>query len=471
MKTKAFFNKILWTCVTLLLSLFCVFQSVHTKTANAEETTVAYTDVMTDLTKSGTFNVTDYPSDESDYTFKLIQVAESSDDELFLYVYQPSHATKDLIATSVNLSATADDTLDNHIYHLTLVSTHGVFDKYVVEGLEIPSSTVRIYNITSLYRDFDKDIDSPTGTDNTISEIACNIGKKWTAVSAGDDVIYVEETIETIEVTGQYAGFVRYYDDSLFGGDDYDSFYVGFKTDKKIEDLLSARVYAKVSKKTSKWDIYFGVYAGQGSSYSEPEEKYFDVVRGEEDSFKTSGLVFNETYVWDQIQTLDEFYSESKASYNMTKEEAKNHMDWVLRFFNAPCEEKESTFMGFGEKKQTSYVVKDVSILQLTYKENGVVHVAGVVDNMTTGSEKPSVEVGQDFDWLAEVLGWILGIGLLALLVVVLLNFCPWIIALIGKGIAVAFKWIVTAFLWLLKWIWRIICAPFKLIGKLFKRE
>ena len=459
MKIKAIYKRIVFLFVAAFLSLFCLFESVFSIKANAEETTVTYTDVMTDLTKSGTFDVTNYPAIENDYTFKLIQVAESSDDQLFLYVYQPSHATKDLIATSVNLSATSDDTLDNHIYHLTMVSTHGVFDKYVVEGLDIPSSTVRIYNITSIYRNFDSEIDSSTGTDNTISEIACNIGKKWTAVSAGSDVIYVEETIETIEITGKYAGYVRYYDNTLFGGDDYDSFYVGFKTDKKIEDLLSARVYAKVSKATSTWDVYFGVYAGNGTKYSTPEEKYFDVVRGEKDSFKTSGLFFNETYVWDQIQTLDEFYSESNATYKMSKSEAKNYMDWVLRFFNAPCEEKESIFLGFGEKKQTSYVVEDVSILQLTYKENGVVHVVGVVDNMTTGSDKPTVEVTQDFEWLKELLDLLVFIFLFGFLAVAILNFCPWLIIFIVKAIEIIFNILFV-----------VIAFPFKLIGKLFDK-
>ena len=162
MKTKAFLNKILWVFIALLLSLFCVFQSVHTKTANAEETTVTYTDVMTDLQKDENFNPDDYPAKADDYSLQVIQIAESSNRELFVYVYQPSDSTMDFTALSMNMfNGYSENGKDFHplSYDLTLLSTNGVFDKYLVENYVVSSEMERWYNIVSIFRFFVKDGD------------------------------------------------------------------------------------------------------------------------------------------------------------------------------------------------------------------------------------------------------------------------------------------------------------------------
>ena len=59
---------------------------------------------MEDLLKDENFGRNAYPAVADDYSLKIIQIAESSDKELFIYVYQPSHDTKDLTATAVNMS-------------------------------------------------------------------------------------------------------------------------------------------------------------------------------------------------------------------------------------------------------------------------------------------------------------------------------------------------------------------------------
>ena len=57
------------------------------QTAYAES---GYSGVLDDLQKDDSFDESHYPAIADDYSLKLIQIAESVDGELFLYVYQPS---------------------------------------------------------------------------------------------------------------------------------------------------------------------------------------------------------------------------------------------------------------------------------------------------------------------------------------------------------------------------------------------
>jgi hypothetical protein len=135
-------------------------------------------------------------------------------------------------------------------------------------------------------------------------------------------------------------------------------------------------------------------------------------------------------------------------------------------------------------------IVEDVTLLEMTFEVEGDTYHLGVVDNEQTPDTVPDGDYGnvieegiEDIEkriedikkflseLFSEMWAWLLGILLLGGLVIVLLNFAPWIFALVGKGFLVVFKWIGKGLLWILKLLWRIICLPFKLIGKLFKRE
>ena len=63
-----------------------------------------YSDVLDDLSKDASFNPDNYPAIADDYSLKVIQIAEGSDGELFVYVYQPSGVKGKLRATSINIS-------------------------------------------------------------------------------------------------------------------------------------------------------------------------------------------------------------------------------------------------------------------------------------------------------------------------------------------------------------------------------
>ena len=88
-----------------ILTLICIFALIITMggevilsalTVSAASEEKQYSNVLDDLKKDSTFDVATYPDDPEDVSVKLIQIAESEDGQLFLYVYQPSNDTIDL---------------------------------------------------------------------------------------------------------------------------------------------------------------------------------------------------------------------------------------------------------------------------------------------------------------------------------------------------------------------------------------
>ena len=75
--------------------------------------------VLTDLQKDTAFNIEDYPVNSKDYSLNVIQIAESIDKELYIYVYQPSGVFGSLVASSINIS-----TNDLNFINYTLCILH-----------------------------------------------------------------------------------------------------------------------------------------------------------------------------------------------------------------------------------------------------------------------------------------------------------------------------------------------------------
>ena len=133
------FNYI-YVVIALVLLTLSVMGGRYISSAFAD--TPQYTNALTDLQKDSEFNVADYPDNAKDYSIRFIQIAESTDKELFVYTYQPSQKTTYLVATEINmsLSDTADGT---RLYGLTLINSDGVFCKYKVNGVTVSSDVVR----------------------------------------------------------------------------------------------------------------------------------------------------------------------------------------------------------------------------------------------------------------------------------------------------------------------------------------
>ncbi len=102
--TKRIHNKLICLLFVILL-IFSLFGGVGGKVYASFEN---YTDVLADLQKDKNFNINDYPAIENNYSLQVITIAESTDGELFVYVYQPSANVKPLTATQINMSLTED---------------------------------------------------------------------------------------------------------------------------------------------------------------------------------------------------------------------------------------------------------------------------------------------------------------------------------------------------------------------------
>lgn len=102
--TKKIHNKLICFFAVILL-IFSLFGGVGGKAYASFEN---YTDVLADLQKDKNFNINDYPAIENNYSLQVITIAESTDGELFVYVYQPSANVKPLTATEINMSLTED---------------------------------------------------------------------------------------------------------------------------------------------------------------------------------------------------------------------------------------------------------------------------------------------------------------------------------------------------------------------------
>ena len=465
-----FYRKIAYSFMAffaVLLSLITTFAvgGVDTVYAADSQSTV-YSNVLDDLKKDSSFNATYYSETADDYSLQIIQLAESSDKELFVYVYQPSGQIKKLTACSINISTTINDEISYNNYKLQLLNSSGVFFKYKVNNFTVKSEPTRYYAISSIYRPFDETIDEGVEHGNTITEVNYEVSKQYCFSTINGNPFVQVVDIETITITDKFVGFVRYSGGHHFWTNTMpscDGHFIAFSTDKPIENLIEA-------------DVFFTSQSyyrerGVGTSNS---EKYGDkldntvCVTDKKVTYNGGGW-WAGTYSWERIQTVDEFIAENDLTQNVYSgavfdvnvankitdegKAALQDKQWVLNFF-----ETEYKFQITGSAASGTYsdntsftIVGDVTILRLKFETDGVTYNLGTIDNKVTGSDKPINE--ETYDVVVNNRGkWIL--GLLALIILLIL-FSPLL------------PFIVKAILW-------VISLPFKLIGaviKLFKRR
>ncbi len=476
MQKKISLKRIAFLFAFLFFFTFCIFDT-HIFQTHAEEKT-NYTNVLDDLRKDESFDEANYPEVADDYSLKVIQVAESTSGELFVYVYQPNEEHGKYIASTINISATEDNSLNIINYTLSLVNFDGVFQKYLVTGISLPTSTTRYYEIISIYRVFDENIDKSLedDNDNTINEVSYAVGKLYTLTDTENDVLVKLEDIEIIKVTEKYVGFMRYPSNSFSFGLGYDSFdvhYVAFSTDKKIEKLLEAEIYYKTqSYHRDNWSgDEYGSIKTQKAKFSHT------------DNVEISGTGwFSNTYKWNTIETGQAFVDSEHAKYSysygifdstvstkMTSEELANYIgscDWVLRFATTEYEYWEN---GKGDHSTVDYtIVSDVSILRLKFETDGVVYNLGVIDNKQSGDLIPDNETKTELG-LNDMFQTILVILLLILLAVF---FGPILLILFSLVVSIL-KFLLKIIIMSFKWFWKIfvflLCLPYRVIRFLFK--
>lgn len=441
--------------LAFVLGISAVITAAQVPVIAKAESTVTYTNVLEDLQRDGSFSKENYPEKATDYSLQLIQLAESSNKELFVYVYQPSGQLKGLVASSINISTTINDAVSYHNYKLELLNADGVFFKYKVSDFVVKDDAVRYYAITSVYRKWDKTIDPATGNDNTVTEVNYNVSKQY-AFGTINGKPYVNcVDIDTIVVTDKFVGFVRYENGFTLYNSACDSHFVAFNTDKPIDKLLEADVYYTTQSYNWNWTAFVGekeTFGTKQDNYS--YLKYTDKVE------HTGEGWFAGTYKWDRIQTVDDFISgenrenifhgavlDVKVSTKLT-DSALNELKgkkWVLRFTETAYSFTPD-YTGTGSQYSSSTVVGDVTILRLKFETDGITYNLGTIDNKQTGGKDPSnstdidVSLNDTGKKLAALIMLILAIVLLAPVLPYILKAVVWIVRLPINGIAALIK-------------------------------
>ena len=442
MNSKRVSTSVLFVFLGLFMLFAALFGGQNLLPAFAAEKSSS---ALEDLQKDETFDVNDYPDNAKDYSVKVIQIAESTDGELFIYTYQPCQKTTYIVATRVNMSLSADAE-GTQLYSLTLLSCNGVLGKYRIDNLSVSDETIRHYNITSIFREWIKGIDSDASSDNVVKEVSFAVGKQYDAITEGDTVKYACYQTEVIQITDKWVQRVRYSDgrhipyfDPYEGA--CDSHYVAFNTDKRIDYLLEAEL-TFVTKKHSYQSS--GFYHEE--SYGEPITHSNVLLTYTDDVSYQGDYLFAKKYTWKRIQSVDDFIK-SESITGGTKD-TLNQYKWVLRFY----ETAYSSVSHDLEYRYTETYVTELTILRLKFIRDGKTYNLGTVDNIQgeRPGSKPAITKDELslWDWLLKVTGipkwaWILIIVAALLLgVLVLAIFFPIIFEVLWKVISAPFRWI-----------------------------
>ena len=440
-------NMILCVFSALFLCVAIALSWVYSATAYAaEDGDTEYSGVLEDLRKDSSLSESYYPTVTDDYFLQIIQIAESSDKELFVYVYQPSGQARDFRASSINISNTINDEISYRNYKLRYLNSSGVFYKYLVENLTVSTAETRYYAISSIYRPFDETIDEGAEHGNTVTEVNYAVEKQYCFSNINGQPYCSVVDIETIEITDKFVGFVRYSDGFKLYVGSCDSHFVAFNTDRPIDRLLEADVYYT----TQDYSWSFVTFVGENETFGEKKDNYAYLTYTDRVEHTGDGL-FAGTYTWDRMETVEQFLEENNGYQNLYSgalidvnvanaitEEGKAALEskqWILRF----AETSYSLSGGYGSTTSFSTIVGDVTILRLKFETDGITYNLGVIDNKQSGSSEPinqeTVEVG-----LSDTGKIILSVLLLILLLVILWPILPFIIQAVIGVITMPFK-------------------------------
>ena len=374
--------------------MMLVFCCGSASTAKAMEN--SYSDVLSDLKKDVLFTEAKYPEDTSSTKLEVITLAESVNNELFVYVYSPGRQE----ATSISLSIDSKNTYFRN-YKLQLLNQNGVFYKYKVADFTVASVTERYYEISTIYRAFIADVDEQPDGNNTVSEIGIAVGVAYTFTGSGNDLIVKSTTVEIITVTDKFVGFVRYPNGGFFGFDkQVDVHFVAFSTDMPMDKLNQVDVFY-----TTQTYSYRGEYVGMGfeenSNFSDITENTLTVDSSKDMEYKGSGWL-SYTYKWQSIETASDFVenlgstkvyktlgSDMISSTELQDPSVVINKDWVFRFAATSYQQDDVQTGNRVYTVKYGTLVADVLILRLSFETDGNVYNLGVVDNKQTGAVDP----------------------------------------------------------------------------------
>lgn len=359
-------------------------------------------DVLSDLSKDENFDISKYPSKLDDYGLYVMQIAESTDRELLLYVYQPAGVAYKFKATTARISLTPE-TPSFIDYKLTLLNFSGVFYKYKIEGLTVGNSSTRYYEISAIHRRYYSsiDIDKKPPAGQTIEEVAFKVGQSWQVIEAENgDVVYSLKDFEVISVTEQEIGLIRYTDGFKWNGTrSCDAHYFVFNADHKADNLLSAdlsfntQLYKKI----------------EGGDYAYEKAEKHNVTLTYDQIFKFKGAAV------DRMSSTKTFLNNSKIKVPEADKKIIEKYDWIFNFYETDYQRDvgisdilEALFVPFygyynlikNSLTTRGTIVSEVTLLRLEFVSENQVYNLGVVSNKQTGSNKPNNSIGfWEFIW------------------------------------------------------------------------
>lgn len=404
--------------------------------------------------KDPNFDESLYPHNEKDYSLKVMQIAESTNGELFVYAYQPSAPTYFLMASSLVLSTEDDPENRKYVeYPLTLLSSSSVFHKYRVDNFTVKKDEERYYSISEIFRSFNSQLDKSPEDDNVINYKAFPVGQFWTVSGSGSDISYDVVNEDVIDITEQHAGFLRYEGGVLWFDDDVDSHYVAFSTDHLIDALLEVDIKYHIKQRyveapstdiTTEEDIEDTLYA----------DEIFDV--------NISNFFKEKNYTYYRIQSTDAFLKAEGVSLNEDTQSFIQGMEWVLRFYETDyINTLQTDQLGFLYGKYTETIVTEVRMFRLKYEYQGEIYNLGVVGDSISGDRNPDGTTKVEYEeWWQKLVAIILG----GFLVLMLWQFIP-------SLLMSAIKFIITGCVSFLKLLLGIASLPIRLIFKPKKKE
>ncbi|MDE6402166.1 MAG: hypothetical protein K2L54_06085, partial [Clostridiales bacterium] len=416
-----------------------------------------------------------YPVIADDYSVQVIQIAEDINNGLVVYIYLPSAGSKSILATSINIAVNSNETSDRNNYKLTLLASHFAVMKYKVKGLTIPDTSERTYDVSTVFRHYNKTIDGAAADGTTVSEKAYPVGQLWTVTTTPDgEVRYSCKATEAITVTDRFDGTLRYMNGkAIFNS--IDRHFIAFTTDRDIDEIFSADVtYVATTS------IYNSVLGDSGSEITVNPPTTIHISR---DELFSNNLDYWEkwNHSWYGVETVSEFLAKESL-----RDEVKNKVKtkkWVLSYL---VTDFELLYMGTALLGNTYKYVKtsEVAMLQLKFSTDGIVYDIGVVDDKVTSDPYPvnwnkrNGKTEQSF-W-DKVVNFFKSIGSFfsdlfswdnwEWILIVVLGVIILIALIIFIGPSVIFGAILTALKWLVKGLWWIICLPFKGIAALVRK-
>lgn len=488
MRKKQNFKKLAYLLLTLFLLILAVLGGRVISPAFA--TTSGYSGVLEDLRKDGSFNFLDYPEKSDDYSIQVIQIAESTDGELFIYTYQPCQSTTPLIATEVNMSLTekmgfvVDDSVEliekdkPKTYKLTFLNSWGVFCKYKVADFSVSSDTVRYYNIASIFRDWIKGIDKETGNDNTVNYKSFEVGNCFKVETIDGELNYSCVTTDTVEILNPFVNFLSYYNGMTWGaafgleGDSFtDVHYIAFSTDRQIDTLKEADV-------TYTTQPYKQEAFSSEITYGAMSDPQYITLTGEMGGSTPDGFLTC-SYSWKCIQRSEEFVE--KTPLNSSTAATVKKSDYVLVFHTTPYTKKQVTNIFVGHSFEISGTkVSNVSILRLKFVTNGKTYNLGAVSDKVTGDDiagNAPAKIGffayiwrcivRLFKGTASIIEGLVAVVAI-LVVLVLLPVLLIVLSLVFPAFRAVLLWIVKGVGYVCKYLciglWYVISAPVRLV-------